>query len=759
MSIGKVNIILLLGLVLSSCSNTRKLPEGSTLYVGSRVSIEDNEASRRERKVLREDLAKATRPKPNTTLLGIRLKLTIYNFFGGDSVKGFRKKIRDKYGEPPVLTSQFDLDKNKQTLTNILENRGFFYPTVHGELKTRRKKTRAIFDVYTGPQYKIHDITFPQDTDRLSRDILDQSDRTLLKIDAPYNLDLMKGERDRIDKNLKEIGYYYFTPDYLIMQIDSNVGGHKVDVYIKPKNDMPPEARDVYTINDVYLYTNYRLNKGRRKVDSTDKKNDTTFYERYYIIGDPHKYKPFIFTQAMQFSPGDLYNRTDQNTALNRLVNMGTFKFVKNEFVPISNWQLNTFYYLTPYPKKSLQLEVGGVSKSDSRTGSQISLSWRNRNTFRAAELLSIKITAGAETQYSGAVNRPPTTEYGFEPSITFPRFFVPFWKPNSSSLFVPHTTIKLNYNMLQRSNLYNLESFKAGYGFVWKEDVRTEHQLYPINITYVRTDTLNKDTTFYINYNNLVFNGLIFGPTYEFTYNSRGNGAPRIDDYYFDGLIDMSGNLFGLAQGTSLSEGPKTIYGNFYAQYVKLMADFRYYHNYNADPNSIWANRIIIGVGIPYGNSYQLPNIKQFFSGGNSSLRGFRSRLVGPGSFNEKYLYNTQKIIETSGDIRLELNSELRGKLYSFINGAVFIDAGNVWLYRPNPKFPGGEFTGKFLSQLAVDAGVGLRLDFKILVLRLDAGVPLRKPWLVGTQAWQSNTFDFRGDDLIFNIAIGYPF
>lgn len=777
----KIGLITVSTLFASACSNTKYLPAGDTLYIGSDVSIKDNQVAKSDRKIIKNDLEDAIRPKPNTKTLGMRLKLTIYNLAGEPKKpKGIRNWLRNKVGEPPVLTSQFDINKNKQLLVNILENRGFFYPKASGTSKTRNKKTRGHFDVITGPQYKIRNVEFVIDSSTLSQNVAKQKEKTLLKQGFPYNLDLIKGEHERIDKQLKEIGYFYFRPDYLLTRVDSTEGEHQVDLYVKVKEGIPEEATRQYHINDVFILPDYRVG-GRRgmrnnpnvstvKKDTTfaTRKPDTLFYKRYYIVGNTKKYKPFIFTQAMQFQPGDIYNRTDQNVSLNRLVNMGTFKFVKNDFEPVGDDKLNAFYYLTSYPKKSLRAEIGGLTKNDSRVGSQVSFSWRNRNTMRGAELFMVKLNGGFETQYGGAIRRPNTYQLGIEPSLTFPRFIVPFFTPRSSSVFVPRTTIRLGYDVMIREKLYRLHSFKASYGYAWKEDIRKEHQFNPINITYVRTDTLNKDTTLQINYNNLIFNGLIIGPTYQFTYNSRGNGPPHHDDIYFDGLVDLSGNVLGWIQGANVNdssklEAPKQLLGANYAQYAKVQTDFRYYINYNNNPNSIWVNRILIGLGIPYGNSATLPNVKQFFSGGNSSLRGFPSRLVGPGTF---YYNNAgqQRFIETTGDMKLELNSELRAQLINFIHGAVFVDAGNIWTYRKTALFPGGEFNRKtFMDQIAVSVGAGLRLDFKILVLRLDLGFPIRKPWLEG-EKWVFKDIAFgdsrwRSQNLVLNLGIGYPF
>ena len=194
-------------------------------------------------------------------------------------------------------------------------------------------------------------------------------------------------------------------------------------------------------------------------------------------------------------------------------------------------------------------------------------------------------------------------------------------------------------------------------------------------------------------------------------------------------------------------------IFGAPYAQYVKTEVDVRMYSRLGL--KTIWANRVDLGIGIPYGNSYQLPFIKQFFIGGTNSLRGFRSRTLGPGIYRPANADSSNFYPDQSGDIKLELNTELRQKFSGIFEGAVFIDAGNIWLKNKDVYKPGAEFTNKFLSQLAVDAGVGLRFDLTILLLRFDAAVPLRKPWL---QAGQ-RTSNFSWSNMVFNFAIGYPF
>lgn len=755
----KIPLLIAAALWLSSCSNTKHLPANESLYVGSSVHIADKAAPRKERKFLRKELNNAVRPVPNKKTLGMRLKLTVYNLAGEPKKqKGIRYWLRNKVGEPPVLGSSVNIQSNERLIHNVLQNRGFFFNTVAGTLEVKKKKSKAHFEVTTGYQYTIRQTEFLADTvTQVAKDVYATAEQTLLKKGAPYNLDLIKGERLRIEKVLKEKGYYYFKPDYVYIEADTTVGDHQVDMRLRLKRDSIPDmAYNIYRINDIYVFTNYQLNR----VNRDTAKSDALLYKGIHIVDKRKKYRPFLFRDMLLFNKGDIYNRTEQNTSISRLINLNVFKFVKNRFDPVGDTLLDAYYYLSPFPKKSLRFEIGANTQNDSRAGSEASISWRNRNTFRAAEEFMVKLNGGFETQYTGIAKQPSIYTVGGQVGLSFPYFVIPFFHARTNGVVVPRTIVKASYSYESQKDLLRINSYKLSYGYNWKETIRKEHQLYPININYVKTDTFSEVAST-ATYANLLFNGLIIGPTYEFTYNSQvGSSSP--DNYYFDGLADFSGVVIGAVQQADYKTNPETIFGQTYAQYAKFQTDFRYYHRYRN--NNVWANRVLVGIGLPYGNSSQLPNIKQFFSGGNSSLRGFRSRMVGPGTFNEKYLKGTTNYIQTLGDLKLELNSEMRLNVYKFFKVGLFADAGNIWLYNDNPVFPGGKFSGSFMRELAVDMGVGLRFDFKILLLRFDMAIPVRKPWLPEGDRWVFRQIDFstpewRSDNLIFNLAIGYPF
>ncbi len=754
--------LFLLAFTTCACSNTKHLAKGETLFTGSKVIISDDEASRKERKILINDMVALVRPKPNTKLAGMRVKLYLYNAAGNPKKnKGLRRWLRNKAGEPPVLASTVNLGMNKDIMLNYLLNRGFFFAkgTATAKVDSNKRKTTAIFNIATGPQYTINKTFLVKDSSAINHCIDSTFRATLLKEGAPYNLELIKAERVRIDKELKDRGYYYFKPDYLLVIADTSLGNNKVNMHVQLKQEeIPPEAFTRYSINDIYIYANYRLNG---KNTDTSKASDV-IYDGYHIVGPKKAYKPLIFSNALLFEKGDEYDRASHNATISRLINLGTFKFVKSRYEPVNDSLLNVYLYLTSYPKKSIRMQIGALTQNDNMAGSQASISWKNRNSFKGAEEFQVKVHGGFELQYSGIARQSNIYNYGAETGLSIPRFIVPFINIQTSNSSLPHSIVKAKYNYEAQLNLLSIKSYSVSYGYSWKEGLHKGHQLYPINITYVKTDTfgtLSQKNTYY---SNLVFNGLIIGPTYEFTYNSQV-GPPRVHSFYFNGLIDFSGNILGLAQKANFDKNPQGILGTKYAQYMKFQPDFRYYYRLS-DATTI-ASRALIGLGIPYGNSHELPNIKQFWAGGNSDLRGFPSRLVGPGTYSEYAIsHSNARYVQTLGDIKLEANVELRQHLYKFLNWAAFVDAGNIWLYNDNPNLPGGQFTKNFYKELAADAGLGLRFDFKILLLRLDLGIPIRKPWLPENERWVIKDIQFadptwKKNNMTLNIGIGYPF
>lgn len=756
-------ILLISASLFLACSGTSKIPEGDLLYIGHTLKIEKGEEAKKTRKAIQSELNELIRPKPNKAIFGIRPGIFFYNLVGEvKKDKGFKYWIKYKLGAEPVLMSKVDLAYNEKVIQNYVENKGFFNAVSKSDSIKKGKKAKANYSVKLNTQYKIKSVNFPKDSILLAKEINMLQENSILKVGQAYDLDDIKNERSRIDSRLKERGFYYFNEDYLLIKVDSTVANHEVNLRLTIKNNIPAKAKNQYKINNINVYPSFNL----RRDTIAKRKQDTIHYNDITIIDNKPVFKPFIFDKTLLFHKGDLYNRTTHNLSLNRLITLGTFKFVKNEFKEsvFDKNQLDVYYYLTPLPKKSIQVEALAKTNSANYSGTELNVNWSNRNVFKGAELLNISAFTGIEVQVSGQNNGFNVYRFGGEASLVWPRFISPF-QMTSGSGYVPKTKVSLGYEYQLRTKLYSLKTFNGSFGYLWKENERKEHNFSLLNIAYTSPNDVTDLYLSKIDQNEslrkVIEKQLIFGTTYSYTYTNTMLKNKK-NNIYFKAGIDLSGNSLGLLLGAKDYNNPKNLLGVPFSQYSKLETEFRHYYNFNKE--TTLASRIIVGAGIPYGNSKDMPFIKQFFIGGTSSIRAFRARSIGPGIFDGSTVADNSFLPDQSGDLKLEFSTELRTQIYKLVKGAVFVDAGNIWLLNKNSEKPGAEFTGQFLNQLAVGAGVGLRFDFSFLVLRTDVAFPLRKPYLPKGNQWVIGDINFsngawRKENLIFNLAIGYPF
>lgn len=766
----KTGFIMLFIVALHSCSTTKNLPPHEKLYIGAKVKIDDEEKTAKQKKVLESELKGLTRPKPNTSIFGIRYKLMFYNMI--DTVprkRGLKHFIKNKLGEPPVLFSNVSVDANNDILCNRLQNRGYFKTYCKAEVVEKNKKVKVIYRPEPGPQYHIRNVRFIEDsTFALGNHVMKSEEGTFLKSREAYDLDVIKAERERIDLRLKENGFYFFSPDDIIVQVDSNVGGHQVDLFVKVKPFTSEKATRIYTINNTFVFPNYNI------ADESINMMEAEPYGNFYIADPENKWKPRTFERFIHFQPGDVYNRSDHTRALSNMVNIGAFKFVKNRFMETGDSaKLNVFYLLTPHPKKSIRAEITGRKTDADFTGTQLTINWRNRNTFRGAELLTISAYTGADFQggISDTLLNRSYFKLGAQSTLSIPRFLTPF-KVGGLASYVPRTKFTLGYDFLKRQNSYTLNSFRGLAGYNWKESIRKEHDLNVIDVNYVHPTRITpaylilaeKDRTL----KKAIENQFTIGSTYRYTFTNTAE-ENRIHTTYYTAAADLSGNILGLITSANIREGQVSkLFGAAFSQYIKLENDFRYYMKMGL--NTKWANRVFAGVGYAYGNSVNLPFVKQFFIGGSNSIRAFRARTIGPGSYYAPDDPRTEGgfTADQSGDIKLEMNTELRRKIAGILHGAVFVDAGNIWLLNddldPAAVKPGAVFTKDFVNDLLIGTGLGLRFDLSFVLVRLDLGFPLRKPWLPPGDRWVFNDIRFgdptwRKENLILHVAIGYPF
>ncbi|NIG52415.1 BamA/TamA family outer membrane protein [Chitinophaga sp. Cy-1792] len=828
----------LIWLAIASCSTTKSVPENDRLYTGSSVKWKSKQKPK-DYSTLSDGLNKRIRPNRNKKFLGMPIKLWLYNM--GHEPKGKGKGLnyllRKKWGEPPVLLSQAKPDYTANVLEQYLVDNGYFQADVTSAIKTKGSKKASIeYTAAPHHRYTIKKVVFITDSTAIGKSIAATQSESSLVVGAPYSLDSIKAERERIHAILKEKGYYYFTPDNLIVQVDSTENG-KVDLYVKVKDNTPIAALRPYKLHDIILYPDYSLDN-----DSTSTTGTPLNYKGIWIIDSTKRFRPLVFDKSVFLRPDSLYRLSSHNITLQRLINLGTFKFIKGQFrtvrdtsihnfrdvnpnaptnadgtprrqvrdttnmlspngdtiyarvqrdttrgaagdtsgasfyrqygsyysVPDSGW-LDARFYLTPYQRRSLQAELRGTSKSNGFVGGLVKITAKNRNWLHAADLLEIGLSGGMEWQ-TGANTSGGSNSYGFgaEVAVTIPRFWTPF-RINPRTPYVPRTRVSFGYELYSRAALYNLNAYTVQLQYLWQRTKFLTHQFAPIAVTYV----LPTKTT--AAYDSILKNDpsqraaiskqFILGGNYTITYNNQA--ANKVHSWYLSGNIDVSGNLAGLIipkRGDSTRE----IFKNPFAQYERLTLEARHY--WQLGRGKQWINRLMMGYGVPYGNSIygasnSLPFVKQYFTGGSSSIRAFRARTLGPGSYRNPSLDTSNLLANQAGDVKLEFNSEVRMHIASVFNFAAFVDAGNIWLSRDDPNQPGGKFQfSNFYQDIAVGAGVGLRIDASIVVVRFDLAFPLRVPYLPKNERWVINQIDFgdpdwRKKNLVLNIAIGYPF
>lgn len=751
-------IVLLLMFITVSCSVKKHIPAGTQLYKGAVYTVVKDKGNKTSARSIQKQLKSISAPVPNKTILGFPFRVWFWYLVGEpERTTGLRYWLRNRIGQEPVLSTRVNTKANSSNFQNYLENKGFFASKVSGDTVSKGYKVTARYKIGLGMPYRVNAVSWLIDsTSEIGKDIYKIPPKeNYVKKGEQFDLENLKAERSRVDLALKTKGYYYFSPDFIKAWVDSTNSNLTVNVFFKLKQDIPVAAVIPQTINRITLFPNYSL----LYPPPDTAKQGMTLADGIFIRDTVKNINSATLIRSITYRPGSLYNISQQNRTLNRFINTGVFKFVKNRYETNGDTLLprllDVYYYLTPLPKKTIQAEVGAFTKTNSFTGAQANITWKNRNAFKGAEQLLLKGYGAFEVSNTDSLKKHNNFRIGGEASLIFPRFVTPV-KINETNSFLPKTRFTLGYEWLRRQALYTKNLFRLQYDLTWKETVNKEHSLSPLSITYNTTTAFSPEYLIQVNQipalkiSNLP--ELILGSFYNFTYHSGGPKDKNI--FYFNGNLDAAGNITGLINKASVPYTGKLL-NAYYAQYVKLDADFRYSRKLGDD--LYWANRVIIGAGFPYGNSSFLPFSRQFIIGGANSIRGFQVRQLGPGRVKAsaiQQLYYPQ----IGGDYKLEMNTELRFPLVARLKGAAFIDAGNVWTKDALLYGKDAQLTAKFLNDLAVSAGIGLRVDVTFLLIRFDLGIPLRVPYLERGKEWIIKDLQ-PFNSIIYNIAIGYPF
>ncbi|HEA22868.1 MAG TPA: hypothetical protein ENH87_18390 [Pricia antarctica] len=753
-----------------SCSIEKYIPEGESLYTGAEIETTlADDAEDVKINALNAELNTLVRPDPNSRILGMRLGL-YYHYKAQREKPGFINKwLNKKIGEEPVYFSEVNPQRVEELILNRMDNRGFFYGRASSEIDSTKNFAGVKYKVEVPKPYTLEKFELEKDSLPIYEDIQELLADTQIKSGNRFDLQLLKFERERIDVAMKQRGYYNFNPDFLIFEADTNrYDNKKFDLFLRLKEGTPSRSVIPYTIDSITVHPNYSIDSDTLKIVS-DTVGGINFVQKEEFF-KPEKLEPYIL-----FEKGQEYNSQTAKLTSNRLSSIGSYKFVNirfNELDTVANENgnglLDADIFLSPLNKRSLRAEIQAVSKSNGFAGPGIALTYNNRNIFHGGETFSLSGNFSYESQISSGNNSGLSSiAGGLRADLIIPRL-VPF-SPSRFQYNVPKTKISLGGDILKRSQLYTLTSVNSTFGYTWNANKYVYHELNPINVTYVNLANTTAEFDSILTKNPFLRQSFeqqfIAGLNYGFTYNELADDE-KSNPFFFSTNLDIAGNLLSLASG-----GKKTVFGLEYAQYAKLDADIRYYLKWGKEQTFI--TRLYAGWGIPYGNSSTLPFVKQFFSGGPYSVRAFKIRSLGPGTFTSDG-DGTNSFFDQSGNLKLEANLEYRFPLFSYLKGAVFADAGNVWLTNElevsadEPQITqdfnqelstNGKFGADWTKQLGIGVGFGLRVDIQSFVIRLDLASPVQVPYLPEGQRIRTPFLDGGDNNLVWNFAIGYPF
>lgn len=756
-------------LFLASCSSTRFVPEGKYLLNRISVKVDDN-------KLKREELKTHIKQKENLRILGVfKFHLWVYNLSSAKKDNDWLKRI----GEAPVLYDEFQASRSRSQLLIYLKNKGYYNADVIDSvfIGNNKKKLNQIYDIRAGQPYRINKYFYSIKDPNLSNVLLSDSVNRLIKTNDVFDLDVLNAERKRLSQLLKNRGYFNFTEECISFQADTSFFNFRVNLTLNVDDaHLKNDEREIVE-HQKYKIRNYLINPsykpagllGSQSVQSFDTlvNNDYIF-----IYQGKLKYKPELFYNLNRLKDSTYYslqNAEKTYRALNRLkqfslINIGFTEtnVLDQDSVPL----LDCSMQLSPLPRQNISAEVEGTNSSGN-LGVAGNLNFQHRNVFAGAEVLDFQLRVASERQQisDGIYN---TQEYGFESNLTIPKF-LSFIKAKQLFTFqIPETKFTIGYNYQNRPD-YTRTISNLKFGYNWKTSNYKFHTLNLVDLNYVHL--YDQDSTFINSIRDLYIKSsftdhLISATNYSWMYNTQ-NVNKREDYKYYKFNIESAGNLLSLysrlisKDKTSVLDSVTNLTNSYYkilntrfAQYIK--GDFEYRYGHVIDKLSSIVGRAFIGVGVPYGNFNVLPFEKKYFTGGANGIRAWQVRSLGPGSYKAPPdIYPNQ-----SSDIKLESNLEYRFKLFWIMEGALFLDAGNIWAINYKDNREGSVFKiDGFYKQIAVGSGFGVRFDFTYFLFRLDLGMKMRDPSLPSGKRFIPGNYPITSEHFNLSFAIGYPF
>lgn len=757
--------IVVTALLLVGCSVSKFVPEGKYLLDEVHISSDNKE-------IKSSEMYSYVRQKPNSKWFSlVKLPMYIYCSSGKDSTKWINKILR-KMGDAPRIYDARVAEETRMQILGAVQNKGYLGAQVSLEEKIKKNKLDTYYRISSGKPYIISSIDYNVE-DYVIRDLLmNDSIHSGLKVGERFDVNQLEEERNKITQFLLNRGYYRFNKDYITFQADTVNGTYRIDL------TMNIGLNNMLNSSETSLHRQYSIRNVNYLMDVDFSPNngvnlDTMSYGGINILYDKKLFlRPGVIDSHNRIVPGKLYSNRDVMSTYSSLSRLGILKYSNIRFVEHlenDSAYLDAFVSLSKNKNKMLSFQVEGTNSAGD-LGAAASVTYTHRNLFKGSETFTIKVRGAYEavTGLEGYANNN-YTEYGVESSLDFPEFMFPFLTSDFKKRVNAKSEVSIKYNWQIRPE-FERTLASAAWSYRWNSGRRANHRLDVLDINYIYMPYRSNTFIEYLNYMDEVNPLLRYSYEdlfivrlgYTYTYNSAGvttQQTAKKSSYSIRFNIEESGNLiYGFSKliHKKPSDGESFRMGNIsFAQYVKT--DFDFAKNIMIDDRNSLVFHIATGVAIPYGNSKSLPFEKLYFSGGANSVRGWSVRSLGPGRYHGNS--GSLDYVNHTGDIKLDLNVEYRTHLFWKLNGAAFIDAGNVWTLKSRYSDDTGQFAfNRFYKEIAVSYGLGVRFDLDFLILRFDGGMKAINPMESGADRFPVIRPDF-SRDFAFHFAVGYPF
>lgn len=743
--------------LMCACSTTRRIPDGDILYTGLKgVDIKTPEGEHFPEGV-RETLKEAVNVKTNYSLFGvlpIPLGLWAYNNWPNPP-KGIRHWLYEKVASDPVLVSEVRPQIRTHMLKQLLDDNGYFGASVKYDLVQKRNKKRGSlrYEIEAGHPYLIDSIEYLPDSLHIYT-LIDSiaKDSRYLKPGVRFSADSLAELRVNIANLLRNRGYYYFRPEYVQYLADSTIAKDRITLRLAIADNISKNALTRYKTGEVTTYI-YRNGGGGTPDTLETAKGDIIRYL-------PSRLRDNLIPSCVLFREGRTFSVRQMNLTQTRLSRLGIFNNINITVEPDSTQRKKNLLDVTiecTYDKPlEASIEANVASKSNSYLGPGLKLGLTNRNLFGGGEMLNVALTGSYEWQTgSGRNSLFNSYEAGINSTLTFPRLLAPSFVPRIRR-DISWTHLSLGADLLNRPHYFKMSQFNTGISYDWQSSRYISNSLTLFKFTYTKLQNttsvfdsiMRANPAIALSFQNQFIPQMSYGAVYDRALNRRQTLNVQLN-------LQQAGNIFWSIYELCGKHGEKTLFKTPFSQFVKGYGQVVFGQRVGY---SNWlVSRVASGAAYAYGNSLQVPYSEQFYAGGANSVRAFTVRSIGPGSYRAP-ADQINGYFDQTGTFIFLANTELRFPIYGPVNGATFLDAGNVWTLKKEPSRPGGQLKAEnFLKDLAVGTGVGLRLDISMLVLRADLGIGIHAPYYTGKHTYY-NMESFT-KSLAFHLAIGYPF